>query len=194
MIEVIAPHFFVTGAVVFSGVTTTGGGASATGTAVGAGACTSGAESSTGAGACSSGAESSTGTGVGAVAAGAVFAAAAVGSPGQEQIVGGQFPAGQLSLHQEFFTDLLKLLQFGEGSHSQNSATQFCVLPLQLVSHQSSWTLGTMLRHTLCPSTAAKASESAIGTEGEEGRDLRGLSRRLTSSRPFFSTLKGNAH
>ena len=148
MIEVIAPQPFVTGTVVFSGAATTGG-ASATGTAVGAGAC-------------SSGAESSTGTGVGAVAAGAVFAAAAVGSPGQEQIVGGQFPAGQLSLHQEFFTELLKLLQFGEGSHSQNSATQFCVLPLQLVSHQSSWTLGTMLRHTLCPSTAAKASESAI--------------------------------
>ena len=79
---------------------------------------------------------------------------------GHEHSVGGQFPNGQLSLHQEFLTDGLKLLQFGEGSHMQKSATQFCALPLQLVSHQSSWTFGTTLWHTLCPRTAATASES----------------------------------
>jgi len=136
--EVIAAQPFVTGAVVFSGDATTGG-ASATGTAVGAGACTSGADSSAG-------------TGVGAVAApgavsaGAVSAAGAVAAPfGQEQRVAGQFPTAQLSLHQDLFTALLKLLQCSEGSHSQNSATQFCVLPLQLVSHHASSTLGTML-------------------------------------------------
>ena len=138
--EVIAAQPFVTGAVVFSGDATTGAGASATGTAVGAGACTSGGESSAG-------------TGVGAVAtpgavsaAGALSAAGAVAAPsGQEQRVAGQFPTAQLSLHHDLFTALLKLLQCSEGSHSQNSATQFCVLPLQLVSHQASSTLGTML-------------------------------------------------
>ena len=70
----------------------------------------------------------------------------AVAAPsGQEQRVAGQFPTAQLSLHHDLFTALLKLLQCSEGSHSQNSATQFCVLPLQLVSHQASSTLGTML-------------------------------------------------